>query len=584
MASNAQPRRMNDEPLDLLIIGTGIYGVQALRTYLSIHPTHKVLALEAGESPGGVWSKERVYPHFFTQSPLEIWEFSDKALSLPEGEEAFYDHFPAKHFAKYLEEYMNDHVFEGKSLRERVVCSSGVKRLWKEGEVWKATTTSGGKYVARKVMDATGLTSFPNIPQIKGAEAFEGLQIHSKDFGRQSSTVLEPKTRVVVVGGGKSAGDVVYACVKSGLKDVNWVIRKSGNGPAAYLPADAPVRKYRNSNTAFHTSFMSTVTGCIYSPQSWWTWFLYLTSVGRAFLSLLWMVVQSDVYGRAKYNRKDATAKENGFANLTPDGPLFWQISSSGINQRPDFYDIIASKAKVYRQDIDQLSATEMALHDGTAIKADVIVYATGWHETTPYIGAQTSASLGLATTISALPVSTSGKDDDMDRWSLLEKEADAQVLQRFPNLAKQPLYYKKAAATTPFRLYRSMFPTASSTPTIAFLGRTNFANHTYNAEVQALYATAVFDGHVKLPNPGQMRDQVALVNAWMKRRYPAKGQRGSFFFFDAVPYTDQLLEDLGFGRVARARGVFGSMGAKWLRGVLDEYLARTQGEGKKHV
>ncbi|KAF2028177.1 hypothetical protein EK21DRAFT_18578, partial [Setomelanomma holmii] len=54
------------EPLDLLIIGAGIYGIQACRTYLTVHPTHNIVVLEADEAPSGVWSKRRIYPQFFT--------------------------------------------------------------------------------------------------------------------------------------------------------------------------------------------------------------------------------------------------------------------------------------------------------------------------------------------------------------------------------------------------------------------------------------------------------------------------------------------------------------------------------------
>lgn len=42
---------------DLAIIGAGIYGIQAARTYLEIHPSRRVLILEASACLGGVWSR-----------------------------------------------------------------------------------------------------------------------------------------------------------------------------------------------------------------------------------------------------------------------------------------------------------------------------------------------------------------------------------------------------------------------------------------------------------------------------------------------------------------------------------------------
>lgn len=48
---------------DLAVIGAGIYGIQAARTYLSIHPYDKVIVFEGGKEVGGVWSSgEMVLP------------------------------------------------------------------------------------------------------------------------------------------------------------------------------------------------------------------------------------------------------------------------------------------------------------------------------------------------------------------------------------------------------------------------------------------------------------------------------------------------------------------------------------------
>lgn len=49
-------RFQRDEPLDLVVIGAGIYGIQAARTYLELHPTDHVIVFEASEDVGGVWS------------------------------------------------------------------------------------------------------------------------------------------------------------------------------------------------------------------------------------------------------------------------------------------------------------------------------------------------------------------------------------------------------------------------------------------------------------------------------------------------------------------------------------------------
>lgn len=42
---------------DLIVIGAGIYGIQVARTYLELHPTRRIVVLEASGEVGGVWSK-----------------------------------------------------------------------------------------------------------------------------------------------------------------------------------------------------------------------------------------------------------------------------------------------------------------------------------------------------------------------------------------------------------------------------------------------------------------------------------------------------------------------------------------------
>ncbi|KAF2266497.1 FAD/NAD(P)-binding domain-containing protein [Lojkania enalia] len=551
---------------DLLIIGSGIYGIAALRTYLSLHPTHKVVMLEADSCPGGVWSTKRVYDAFWTQSPLGIFEFSDEPLKDVQTKDTYYLYFQARHFTKYLDEYLESHVYAGKTLKVRIELNSRVQKLWKETGEWHAQTTSN-LYTAPKVIDASGQTSIPNTPNIPGADLFSGILIHHKDFGR---TDISQKCRCcVVLGGGKSAADVAYGLAKAGLK-VHWVIRKTGNGPAAFLPPESPISYYKNSNASFHTRFMSHLTASIYTPSTILTRLLHHTAIGRAILHLFWSRLQKKLSAAANYDREDGQA--NGFSNLRPDTKLFWQNDSSGINQRPDFFDTIAHKVQVYRQDIVSISTHAIHFANGTSIETDSIVYATGWSASTPYLSPESAYALGLSTDLTAETPSQAQK------WHILEKSADASILTQFPILARPPPAYKPEQEQSPFRLYKAMIPIYDHS--IAFLGKMAMSNHTYNAEVQALFAVAVLDGNAQLPSEAEMEKEVALVRAWQRRRYPAKGEAGNWFYFDIVPYTDALLEQLGLSshRTTGVRDLLRPTEARHLRGLLNEYISKTSG------
>ncbi|KAF2466351.1 flavin-binding monooxygenase-like protein-like protein [Lindgomyces ingoldianus] len=552
--------------LDMIIIGAGVYGIQAARTYLEFHPSHNIAILEADSCPGGVWSANRMYDAFWTQSPLEMWEYSDQPLKDVELKDTHHMYFQARHFTVYLDGYLKSHVYGGKTLTDRIVLNTKVERLWKENGVWHAQTSSGKSYIAPKVIDASGLTSIPNIPQIPGANTFKGKMIHHKDFGR--SDIWTCKT-CVVVGGAKSAADVAYAYAKAGL-EVHWVIRKSGNGPAAYFPADSPVSYYQNSNEAFHHRMMASMSASIFTPESWWTRFLQQTAIGRACVKFVWGYLQRELYSRAKYDRKDG--QENGFMNLKPDTGLFWQNDSSGVNQRADFFDTIAKKVKVYRQDIECIDIHNVHLANGTTIDADAIVFATGWKDSPLYIDPHTAYYLGLATPKSAEDLKEASK------WATLETSADAEILKRYPILSNPPPCHKRSFTETPFRLYKSILPIHDRS--IVFLGRMVLANHTYNAEVQSLFAIAALDNTLNLPSEADMEEEVASVRAWQKRRYPARGEAGNWFWYDIVPYTDAVLKQLGL-ESHRMKGVsdfFRPAVAKNLEGLVEEYRKKTGG------
>lgn len=65
-------------------------------------------------------------------------------------------------------------------------------------------------------------------------------------------------------------------------------------------------------------------------------------------------------------------------------------------------------------------------------------------------------------------------------------------------------------------------------------------------AEAQAIWATAYFDGNVKMPSLEQAQREVAYMNAFSRRRYPSHGAAGDYLFFELIWYTDKLLEEVG--------------------------------------
>ena len=253
------------------------------------------------------------------------------------------------------------------------------------------------------------------------------------------------------------------------------------------------------------------------------------------------------------------------------DGSIFWQNDSSGVNQRPDYWDTIATQVHVYRQDVSRLTEHSIILQEEELENVDAIICATGWrpsYET--FFDDDLAEDLGLS-----VPTKSTTKHIENAHWESAERAAEAEIAQLFPRLQYPPSYNVKPAKHTPFRLYRNMVPTnTKSHPGLIFLGHIMVGNNFRAAEVQALWAVAYLSGMMNLPAQAEIDKGVALALAWCRRRYLSKGLLGHWLYYDLVPYTDTLLDDIGL-RSHRRKGWLGNFWkpcvAEDLEGLLEE-------------
>lgn len=102
-----------------------------------------------------------------------------------------------------------------------------------------------------KLAVASGLTSSPNMPNIPRSHEWMARILHHRDFGVHSEAILAASSaykNITVLGGGKSAADMVYGSIKA-EKNVNWIVRNSGDGPGIFMNPAANGR-YRNNAEA----------------------------------------------------------------------------------------------------------------------------------------------------------------------------------------------------------------------------------------------------------------------------------------------------------------------------------------------
>lgn len=176
--------------------------------------------------------------------------FADVPLTLPEDAPNVHDSFPAKYVSQYFESYVQNHVYGDRTLRDRIWLDTEVTSVEKDNGGWMLRLRGSPAPSVRcaKLAIASGLTSQPNLPNFPHHPRWRAPIYHHRDFGIHSRDVLSatsPFQYVTVLGGGKSAADMVYASAKSD-KHVNWIIRKRGEG-AGFLLHAKPPGKYRSA-------------------------------------------------------------------------------------------------------------------------------------------------------------------------------------------------------------------------------------------------------------------------------------------------------------------------------------------------
>jgi len=188
---------MDAQYFETVIIGTGFSGLLAA-IRLKKNSLDDFVMLERGSNMGGTW-RDNSYPGAEVDIPTGLYSIS---------------FIPYKFKKKYspqseLLEYTN-YIIDRFDLRKYAKTKQTVAKLiYNDGEgMWHVEVASGERYVARFVIDTSGVLANPKTPYIDGAEVFSGAQFHTAQWDH--SVPYEGK-RVAVIGSGCSAAQVVPA-------------------------------------------------------------------------------------------------------------------------------------------------------------------------------------------------------------------------------------------------------------------------------------------------------------------------------------------------------------------------------------
>ncbi|OCT52437.1 Flavin-binding monooxygenase-like family protein [Cladophialophora carrionii] len=565
---------------DLIVVGTGWYGLAAAKTYIGLHPSENVAVLEANTSVGGVWAQDRLYPGLKSNNMLGTYEYPDFPMNQDNYGVKPGEHIPGTVLHRYLTDYAEKFgVLERTRFNTRVDSVEPTKDggwLLKTSSPSSVSATAASSeqeistFETKKLIVATGLTSQPYIPDLPGMENFEGPLFHARDFAKKADTIAAAKS-AVVVGGAKSAWDVAYAYATAGVQ-VDMVIRESGRGPVWMAPPYVtPLKKWLEK--LVHTRFLTWLSPCIWGAEDGYSGirnFLHSTFLGRGIVSTFWKILASDVIALNKYDSHPELKK------LKPWDPAFYVGSSLSIHNYPtSFFDLVREgKVRVHIDEVVGFGPHSVSLKSGDTLRPDVVVLATGWKkEPTLQFVAGSEADVGLHHSPADL--------ED------LAKEADREILRKLPSLNAQPQRRHELEEKLsermhqPLRMYRFTVPPAMvPKQNIAFAGMLSCITTSTVATVQALWICAFFDGNLsRLPSSqDDIRWQTVLHTQFGKWRYPTSyGPSFPDFVFDAVPYLDMLLNDLNLNshrKPGKMADIFDPYGPEDYVGLVDEWKA----------
>jgi len=481
------------------VVGAGVSGLATAKVLLA--DGFDVDVLEKKSGLGGTWHPSRTYPGHRTNDPKELYRFSD----FPYPESA--DEFPtADQVRSYLESYA-DHFDLRRHMRFSTEVAS-VGRTVTEGRRFQVTVRpvdgSGAPEERRydHVVLCNGVFSDPHVPHIGGEERFQGERLHSSELTDRSQLAGK---RAIIVGGGKSAYDC--ATVTADHADSCALVYRSPHwlGPR-YLMG---LREDWFVATRFVQAFFP-----YHTKRGLAAW---LQGPGKPLVRLYW---RFQTWLIKTVLRMPPV--------LVPDESL--PVGFQNIGTGREFYDRVREGKVVPRRDqLDSfIDGETLKLKSGEEIKADVIIFATGWEQ----------------------------------RLDLLEPELRALVFQDHF-----------------FMLYRHIL--APDERHLGFVGYASSIGNMLTSEISAHWLSSVFLGRMDLPPPGEMYAQIERVRRWTEEMLPGSG--GFLIGPYIVDYLDELMRDMGLSthRVSNPlEEYFGRFHAERFCGIGEEIARRTVNRG----
>ncbi|KAF8533366.1 hypothetical protein BDD12DRAFT_799267 [Trichophaea hybrida] len=505
------------------IIGAGWFGLVTAKTYLQIDPTIALTILESSSSLGGTWNRSRVHPYLLAQQRYGAYEFADLPIPTDDVSDLKTAFIPSEILHACMQTYA-----EKFGVADKVRFNTTVTGVEKDGDGW-AVWIGDKRERFDKLIMATGLTSTPVIPEIP-REGFTAEVFHTANMGEKYEWLVSDKvSRVAIYGGGKSAQDAVYLCVKHG-KQVDWIIRPDsvGNGAEPLYPTTL---LGKTGNGAMSSRFAAAQQPSLDLLDNWSYWFFHSgkSRLGSWIHWTWWGYICKKMVDFAGYDKSENMKKLK--PQVTKHGG-FWASLPASLANQPTFIPLLhaGDLITVHRATITHLSSNNIFLSPSSPpLQTDALILATGYHPT-------------CTIPSPAIPPTTAST-------AALDARAEAEVLRLFPRLKQAPTLYK-IPSTQPFRLYNRIVPPEMierGDRSFAFVGAVRGVGTAICAEATALWAAAWLSGNLEVGlSREEMEWDVAMRNAFSRKRYAVSGAAGTCVLYEYLPMVDHMLRQLG--------------------------------------
>lgn len=339
---------------ETVIIGSGFSGLLAA-IRLKKSQLDDFVLLERSSDLGGTW-RDNSYPGAEVDVPTGLYSLSFvpypfRKRYAPQSELLAYTHYIIDKF--HLRKYTRTNQAVSSLSYDESLC------------MWQVEVESGERYLARFIIDTSGVLANPKTPYIEGAESFQGVAFHTAQWNHD---VPYAGKRVGVIGSGCSAAQVVPAIASKVerltvfMGKAQWIIPRSDRNYGSLeryitnLPGIRHIKRfmifmYHEVRFIAFRRYPFTATLCRAIKK------LY----ARALEKNLEKFIDDD-----KLRQHMMPDYELGCRRVIPTNTYLPALSRENV--------------EVDVSGIDKITPTGIRTKDGKDIPLDIIVYATGFY------------------------------------------------------------------------------------------------------------------------------------------------------------------------------------------------------------